>query len=37
VALFILWIYTTPVVTREVFNATDTSGAAYNAGADWVE
>lgn len=36
VALFILWIYTTPVVTREVFHATDTSGAAYNAGADWV-
>ncbi|MCW1987223.1 UNVERIFIED_ORG: maltose/moltooligosaccharide transporter [Sphingomonas sp. R1F5B] len=36
VALFILWIYTTPVVTREVFHATDTSGTAYNAGADWV-
>lgn len=36
VALFILWIYTTPVVTREVFHATDTSGAAYAAGADWV-
>lgn len=36
VGLFILWIYATPVVTREVFHATDTSGAAYNAGADWV-
>jgi maltose/moltooligosaccharide transporter len=36
IALFILWIYTTPVVTRTVFHATDTAGAAYNAGADWV-
>ncbi|MDF8331832.1 MFS transporter [Novosphingobium cyanobacteriorum] len=36
IALFILWIYTTPVVTRTVFHATDTTGAAYNAGADWV-
>jgi maltose/moltooligosaccharide transporter len=36
IALFILWIYTTPVVTRSVFHATDTTGAAYNAGADWV-
>ncbi|WP_298288638.1 MFS transporter, partial [Novosphingobium sp.] len=35
-ALFILWIYTTPVVTREAFGATDTASAAYNAGADWV-
>lgn len=35
-ALFILWIYTTPVVTRGTFHATDASGAAYNAGADWV-
>ncbi|WP_408591534.1 MFS transporter [Novosphingobium sp.] len=36
IALFILWIYTTPVVTQGTFHATDTSGAAYNAGADWV-
>jgi maltose/moltooligosaccharide transporter len=36
IALFILWIYTTPVVTRYVFHAEDTTGAAYNAGADWV-
>ncbi len=35
-ALFILWIYTTPVITKYVFGATDTTGAAYNAGADWV-
>lgn len=35
-ALFILWIYTTPVVTREAFGAADTASAAYNAGADWV-
>lgn len=35
-ALFILWIYTTPVVTQYVFGAKDTTGAAYAAGADWV-
>ena len=35
-ALFILWIYTTPVVTQYVFGATDTTGGAYNEGADWV-
>jgi len=35
-ALFILWIYTTPVVTKYAFGASDTTGAAYNAGADWV-
>ncbi len=35
-ALFILWIYTTPVVTQYVFGAADTASAAYNAGADWV-
>jgi maltose/moltooligosaccharide transporter len=35
-ALFILWIYTTPVVTKYAFGADDTTGAAYNAGADWV-
>lgn len=36
IALFILWIYTTPVVTQYVFHATDTASAAYNSGADWV-
>jgi maltose/moltooligosaccharide transporter len=35
-ALFIMWIYTTPVVTQYVFQSTDTTSAAYNAGADWV-
>lgn len=36
VALFIMWIYTTPVVTQYVFGSTDPASAAYNAGADWV-
>lgn len=35
-AMFIIWIYTTPVVTRYVFGSADTTSAAYNAGADWV-
>ena len=35
-ALFAMWIYTTPAVTHHVFNATDTSSAAYNEGANWV-
>jgi maltose/moltooligosaccharide transporter len=35
-ALFSMWIYTTPAVTQSVFNATDTTSAAYNNGADWV-
>jgi maltose/moltooligosaccharide transporter len=36
IALFIMWIYTTPVVTRYVFGATDAASKAYNDGADWV-
>jgi maltose/moltooligosaccharide transporter len=36
IALFIMWIYTTPVVTAHIFGATDTSSKAYNDGADWV-
>ncbi|MFM7066007.1 MAG: MFS transporter [Gammaproteobacteria bacterium] len=36
VALFAMWIYTTPAVTAVHFGATDTSGEAYNAGANWV-
>jgi maltose/moltooligosaccharide transporter len=36
IALFIMWIYTTPVVTQYVFGSTDTGSTAYNAGADWV-
>jgi maltose/moltooligosaccharide transporter len=35
-ALFIMWIYTTPVVTQYVYNSTDTTSVAYNTGADWV-
>ncbi len=36
VALFAMWIYTTPAVTAVHFGATDTFGEAYNAGANWV-
>jgi maltose/moltooligosaccharide transporter len=36
IALFIMWIYTTPVVTQYVYGSTDTTNVAYNAGADWV-
>jgi maltose/moltooligosaccharide transporter len=36
IALFIMWIYTTPVVTAHIFGATDTGSRAYNDGADWV-
>lgn len=35
-ALFSMWIYTTQAVTGHVFNATDTTSAAYNDAADWV-
>ncbi len=35
-ALFILWIYATPIITRYQFGATDPASAAYNNGADWV-
>jgi maltose/moltooligosaccharide transporter len=35
-ALFIMWPFTTPIVTQYVFGSTDTASAAYNAGADWV-
>ncbi len=35
-ALFIMWIYTTPIVTQYVFGTTDTASKAYNDGADWV-
>ncbi len=35
-ALFILWIYSTPIVTQNFFGTTDTASAAYNRGADWV-
>lgn len=36
IGFFIVWIYTTPVVTAQAFGATDTTGAAFNEGADWV-
>ncbi|MBA4353885.1 MAG: MFS transporter [Novosphingobium sp.] len=36
IGFFIVWIYTTPVITAQAFGATDTTGAAYNEGADWV-
>ncbi len=36
IGFFIVWIYTTPVVTAQAFGATDTTSLAYNAGADWV-
>jgi len=35
-ALFAMWIYTTPAVTRHIYGASDTSSALYNEGADWV-
>jgi maltose/moltooligosaccharide transporter len=35
-ALFAMWIYSTPAVTRHIFGATDTVSEAYNKGANWV-
>jgi maltose/moltooligosaccharide transporter len=35
-ALFIMWIFTTPVVAQYVFNATDTDSAAFNEAGNWV-
>ncbi|WP_342251081.1 MFS transporter [Sphingomonas sp. OTU376] len=35
-ALFIMWIYTTPVVAQYVFHAPDTSGALFNEAGNWV-
>jgi maltose/moltooligosaccharide transporter len=35
-ALFAMWIYTTPAVTRHIYGAADTNSALYNEGADWV-
>jgi len=35
-ALFAMWIYTTPAVTRHIFGATDTTSEAFNEGANWV-
>ncbi|MGV3511781.1 MAG: MFS transporter [Novosphingobium sp.] len=36
IGFFIVWIYTTPVVTAQAFGAIDTASLAYNQGADWV-
>ena len=35
-ALFAMWIYTTSAVTEVHFGAKDTTGVAYNDGANWV-
>lgn len=35
-ALFIMWIYTTPVVAQYVFGSNDAQSAAYNEGGNWV-
>jgi hypothetical protein len=35
-ALFAMWIYTTPAVTQVHFHSTDPASAAYNEGANWV-
>src|SRR5690606_22280746 len=35
-ALFSMWIYTTPAVTRHVYGTTDAASALYNEGANWV-
>jgi maltose/moltooligosaccharide transporter len=35
-ALFSMWLYTTPAVTQAHFGATDTTGELYNNGANWV-
>jgi len=36
IALFIMWIYMTPVVTAHLFGAPDPASAGYSEGADWV-
>ncbi len=35
-ALFIMWIYTTPVVAQYVFGSSDPASAEFNEGANWV-
>lgn len=35
-ALFALWIYATPVITRYVFNTTDAESSAFENGTTWV-
>ncbi len=35
-ALFIMWPFTTPIVTQYAFGSTNPATASYNAGANWV-
>jgi len=35
-ALFMMWIFTTPVVAQNFFGSADPASKAYNEGADWV-
>ncbi|WP_317238912.1 MFS transporter [Hymenobacter sp. 5516J-16] len=35
-ALFSMWIYTTPAVTSHIYHTTDATSKVYNEGADWV-
>lgn len=35
-ALFAMWIYTTPAVTKHIYHTVDTASASYNEGANWV-
>ena len=35
-ALFTLWIYATPVITRYLFNSTDAESVAFETGISWV-
>ncbi len=35
-ALFAMWIYMTPAVTKHLYGTTDASSALYNEGANWV-
>ncbi len=37
IALFIMWIYTTPIVTQYIYHSANTTSASYNNGADWVD
>ena len=35
-ALFSMWIYTTPAITSHIYHTTDATSKVYNEGADWV-
>ncbi len=36
-ALFALWVYTTPAITQHIYGTSDTTSELYNKGADWVD